>query len=339
MDFTELKKSPRLLITAELQPLQGTRFQPTGFPDLGAATYQLPKSKTKMLLLESAQSVANRLEMTIWDEVKQGLVTPFQGIPYVVVKRKSDKKVLTNSLLEAHRLNSIYIIGGKKNQFVEILTKELEYSKDLAVDFHKLSLTIAKYDINGLIHGVFLEQIGGRCRIARALSGFIEANGIEVVASGGVKNDRVRPSKDKGKDGGESRQGNVPFARDEYTAEKITAYFSLDLRQVLGYRLGSDTEDLLIAMSLYKILSFLDTGLRLRTACDLECVNSIVVDRPHGFIIPSLSEITESLPDLIRRSSSVFANPVITEVEYEPGKNSKPKGGNDSEETDEGDNE
>ncbi|WP_201789144.1 type I-U CRISPR-associated protein Cas7 [Scytonema hofmannii] len=66
MDFTKLQNESRLLIEAELIPLQGTRFQPTGFPDLDAATYTLPgKEKTEMLLVESAQSVANRLEESI----------------------------------------------------------------------------------------------------------------------------------------------------------------------------------------------------------------------------------------------------------------------------------
>ncbi len=36
--FSSLQNEPRLLIEAELKPVQGSRFQPTGFPDLGAAT-------------------------------------------------------------------------------------------------------------------------------------------------------------------------------------------------------------------------------------------------------------------------------------------------------------
>ena len=36
-----LPTSPRILLEATLVPLQGTRFQPTGFPDIGAATYKL----------------------------------------------------------------------------------------------------------------------------------------------------------------------------------------------------------------------------------------------------------------------------------------------------------
>ena len=44
------------LIEADLAPAQGTRFQPTGFPNLGHATYRLHDG-TQMLLIESAQSV------------------------------------------------------------------------------------------------------------------------------------------------------------------------------------------------------------------------------------------------------------------------------------------
>lgn len=35
-----LAHSPRLLLEVPLKPVQGSRFQPTAFPDLGAAVYQ-----------------------------------------------------------------------------------------------------------------------------------------------------------------------------------------------------------------------------------------------------------------------------------------------------------
>ena len=57
----ELPNSPRLLLQVELAPVQGARFQPTGFPDVGAGVYTLPNGR-EQLLVESAQSVANRLE-------------------------------------------------------------------------------------------------------------------------------------------------------------------------------------------------------------------------------------------------------------------------------------
>lgn len=66
MDLDLLKNAPRLLLEADLSPVVGRRFQPTGFADLGAAEYSLPDG-TPMLLVESAQSVANRLEKTCLD--------------------------------------------------------------------------------------------------------------------------------------------------------------------------------------------------------------------------------------------------------------------------------
>ena len=62
IDYAKLNTAPRLLMQAELKPLQGERFQPTGFADLGVARYTLPDG-TEMLLVESAQSVANRMEL------------------------------------------------------------------------------------------------------------------------------------------------------------------------------------------------------------------------------------------------------------------------------------
>ncbi|MBD2312581.1 type I-U CRISPR-associated protein Cas7 [Desertifilum sp. FACHB-1129] len=311
MDFQPLKNSNRLLIEADLVPLQGTRFQPTGFPDLGVAQYQLPGQKISMVLLESSQSVANRLESTIWDETRQDVVQPLQGISYVVVKRNNE--VLTNSLLEAHRLNSFYILEGEDKSFVNQLKGELNALGDGPVDFGKLAAVLAKYDINSLLHGIFLakkELAGGRFKLARALSGFIEAYNVAVVRSGGVKNDRVDPSADAKKGG-----GNIPYSREEYAAQKITAYFSLDLAQIRGYRLGEEVEDLLIAIALWKIQAFLNQGLRLRTACDLDC-REIRLERPQGYVLPDFEELTKALPRLVKAASGVFADPPVTEVDY-----------------------
>src|ERR1700690_49807 len=110
MNFAAPKDQPRLLLKVALKPIQGTRFQPTGIPDLGAAADDGPDGR-KMLLVESAQSMANRLEAVCWDVGADDWVTPLKGLPAVKVKDKSDKP-LTNSVLEAHRLNSPYILEG-----------------------------------------------------------------------------------------------------------------------------------------------------------------------------------------------------------------------------------
>ncbi len=54
IDLTPLgEKTSRLLFAIELRPVQGDRFQPTGFPSLGAATYQTKDGQK--LMVESAQ--------------------------------------------------------------------------------------------------------------------------------------------------------------------------------------------------------------------------------------------------------------------------------------------
>lgn len=316
MPMLDLPDSSRVLIEAELRPVQGTRFQPTGFPDLGAATYKLHDG-TPMLLVESAQSVANRLEAVCWDEREQDLVEPLRGLPYVLVKQGG--QVLTNSVLEAHRLNSPYILEDRS--FFERLRGELSALEKGPVDLRALATVLCRYDVGSLLHGIFLakkELAGGRLRLARALSGFVEAYGVEVAASGGVKNDRVDPSGDT-----KSGFGNVPFHRDEYTAQRITAYFSVDLAQIRSYRLGGAAERLLYALALWKVAAFLDRGMRLRTACDLAPV-SVRVTAPDGVALPATGALEAELRALIAavRSEGRFADPAVTVLSYEPRKRS-----------------
>ncbi|MBV8491682.1 MAG: type I-U CRISPR-associated protein Cas7, partial [Candidatus Eremiobacteraeota bacterium] len=212
---------PRVLIEAQLEPAQGTRFQPTGFPNLGAATYQLADG-TKMLLVESAQSTANRLEAVAWDDAAEDLVAPLRGLPYV---RTTADGIPTDSIREAHRLNSPYLgsIWPELRKRAGIPpSKKQEGSAN--VDRRKLANAVFFYDPNSVLHGVFLEKIVGGARLTRLLSGFIEARGVEAAQSGGVKNDRVDPS---GKEEGHSAKegyGNVPFSRTEYTADQITGF-------------------------------------------------------------------------------------------------------------------
>ena len=322
--FAVLKETPRLLIEAELQPLQGTRFQPTGFPNLGAATYQAPDG-TDMLLVESAQSIANRLEAVCWDEVADDWVTPLQGLPVVKVV-DNDNKSLTNSVLEAHRLNSPYIANS--DWFKQTLKQEIGHDEKVVRpdDMRgKVFPALLKYDPNSLIHGIFLEKIAGVIRTPRTLSGFIEAQNVRIASSGGVKNDRVDAT---GKFGGGASEGygNVPFSRDEYSAQKIIAYFNLDLAQIRAFGLVEEVEHLLIAFSLFKIRKFLATGLRLRTACDFALGEITVTCPEQGFALPALSELEESLPGLITAVTKMFANPTTTEVTWK----GKGKGGNDA---------
>jgi len=308
LDLSVLDGAPRLLFEIPLRPVQGQRFQPTGFPGLGAATFQTSTSAS--LLVESAQSMANRLELTCWDEAKQDLRPELQGLSQVRVKRNGT--FLTDSVLESHRLNSPYLLEGKDESFRDKLKSELGGLEEGPVDRRKLAEVLLKYDIGALMHGVFLAKpdlAGGRLRVARALSAFIEADGARVAASGGVKNDHVNPQGDT-----KTGFGNVPFARDEFTAERITLYVNLDLGQIRGYGVGADVERLLILLALYKLRLLLDGSLRLRTACDLEVgANPIAARRPDGFVLPEAGTIKEILKSAITGCAERMR---VTEVSF-----------------------
>ena len=316
VDLKPIANSPRVLFTIPLKPVQGDRFQPTGFPALGAATYQTASGPK--LLVESAQSMANRLESVCWDAAAGKPVAPIAGISHVRVTRKGN--TLTDSMLEAHRLNSPYMLEGKDRRFFDSLKKDLGGLEEGPINRKLLAEVLLKYDIGALVHGVFLakrELAGGRLRVARALSAFIEASGVRVAASGGVKNDHVNPSGDT-----KAGFGNVPFARDEFTAERIDLQVNLDLAQIRGYGLGADAERLLILLCLFKLRKLVDGDLRLRTACDLEPIDQeITASRPAGFALPTLQELESDLPTAIKACAAQMTETTVAfEDELKKGK-------------------
>src|SRR5207249_3063886 len=170
IDFAQLHNAPRVLFEIPLAPLQGNRFQPTGFPGLGAATFQTPNGQS--ILVESAQSMANRLELTCWDEANQDLKTELQGLSHVRVRRNG--RFLTDTVLESHRLNSPYILESTDKTFFNQIKTELGGLEEGPIDRKKLAETLFKYDVGSLLHGVFLAKkdlAGGRLRVARSVSG------------------------------------------------------------------------------------------------------------------------------------------------------------------------
>lgn len=307
LSLDALKNAHRVLFNIPLRPVQGERFQPTGFPSLGAATYQTRNGRS--LLVESAQSMANRLEAVLWDTATQAPVTAAAGLSYIRVERKGG--FLTSSILESHRINSPYLLESKKDKtFFNELKAALGGLEEGPINRRLLAQTLLAYDANALIHGVFLakkELAGGRLRIARALSAFIEAEGVEVAASGGVKNDHVNPQGDT-----TAGFGNVPFSRDEYTAQAITLYVNLDLDQIRGYGLDDKATHLLVILALFKVRALLSGALRLRTACDLEPgITEIAAVRPSGFSLPSLDALEAELKAAIAANKDVLKQTTV----------------------------
>jgi len=342
LDFQKLADAPRLLLEARLKPLQGERFQPTGFADLGPARYALADG-TEMLLVESAQSVANRMEAACWDEATDDLIAGLTGLPYVRIDCGDLGR--TNTIRESHRLNSAYLWQGTdtdsaskfRKAFLEDLgipAVRMKKGKEAAgaskgdhqvpgvLDFRRLHRAVFKWDANSVLHGLFLEKVAGRLRMARALSGFVEAAGAEIAESGGAKVDHVLPSPKVLGLSADEGFGNVPFHRTEFTARTVTAYFNLDLALLRGYGFPESAYRLLVALALFKVRRFLSTGLRLRTACDFDVLGDLTVTRPEGFTVPDERSLLDECRRLITacQAQQLFAG--VTEVKWESGKRS-----------------
>ncbi len=311
--FEPIRNAKRLLVEVGLKPLQGSRFQPTGFPDIGAAEYKLPDG-TRMLLVESAQSMANHLEAAVTQPDGE-IIDELTGLSYVraILTGKADAK--TTSLIESHRINSPWIVNSLKGTLCEEMGLAEDSQK--AINWQQVARVLFKYDFNSLIHGAFLVGIDSRLKLPRALSAFIEASNVMEAVSGGVKFDHIDPSgKTVSPENKTSKDviGNVPFHRIEYTAEKITACFNLDTGLIRSYQLGEDAFDLLVAVSLLKVLRFLSAGTRLRTACDLAVDGPVKATSPDGFFIPREEDLVEFIKMKIATCNPLFATPPVTEV-------------------------
>lgn len=308
----------RLNYVIPLRPALGSIFQPTGFPDLGAAefsTYRGVKPGAparRALLVESVQSIANRLEATAWDSGRREPVDAVKDLPYVRVHAAEDPELfLTSSRLEAHRLASPYVrealLGERK--MLDVITERLGLANYRPLDFPAIAAAIMNLDPFVLLHGTFFNQKEwiGQPRMARAVSGVIEAYDVSPAVSGGRKSDGVQhrqgDNEPGDKLGSSEGYGSIPFHRIEYTARDMRAMFRIDVELLRSYGLGQPATDMLTTLAQYEIRAFLDRGLRLRTACDLEidpdCADTEDTDR---------ADTLEDLPTLTARLTAQAAD-------------------------------
>jgi CRISPR-associated protein Csb1 len=268
----------RTVLEADLTPIAGSLIQPTGFPDLGAAEFGDGK-----LLVESAQSMANWLESTTWDAASNDQVGELAkaGVPYVRVVDPQGA-FLSSSRLEAHRLASAYIMSGTVADTTgeKWLEEQLQLVKGRPLDYRAVARACFRLDPVSLVHGVFFARKNWpwQPKIARAVTSFIEASGVKPAVSGGVKKDGVINEAR----GGATAEGygTVPHHRVEYTADTITAYFTVDHAQFRSYGLSEPATALLEAIVDFEIASLLDRGMRLRTRCDLVVRDVTKGERP-----------------------------------------------------------
>jgi CRISPR-associated protein Csb1 len=314
-----------------LTPTLGSTFQPTGFPDLGPATFDSWDGDRTVpsLLVESVQSMANRLEATAWDAGRQQPVDAVIGLPYVEVVRAGTGEFLTSSRLEAHRLFSAFVRDaswdGRPGDAV--LLERLGVHPDTPLDTAAMAQAIMALDPFSLLHGVFFagqtktKAKGTRAawpaqpKFTRAISGVIEAHDVRRAVSGGRKADLVRHREDEEVSGGSAEgYGSVPFSRTEWTARRILASFVVDEGLLRSYGLPPAVADLLVTLAQWEIKSLLSGGLRLRTACDLQPAGE--VGSRGGEPLPELEELTARLRTAIDASSDVLGDGKPIRVEW-----------------------
>ncbi|HEX5115097.1 MAG TPA: type I-U CRISPR-associated RAMP protein Csb1/Cas7u [Pseudonocardiaceae bacterium] len=311
--------STRRIYDVDLVPLLGSSFQPTGFPDIGAATFTRFEQDEAIpsLLVESVQSMANRLEATAWDFATDQPVALVADLPWVRVVRAGSDEFLTSSRLEAHRLASpfVHVATLDGRPVFEIIRERLGLAKDTPLHRRSMAAAVASLDPFCLVHGVFFAQKDwyGQPRFERAVSAAIEAHDVSRVVSGGRKADIVRHQLETDTGGTAEGYGSVPFHRTEWTAKRIVASFVVDTQLLRSYGLPDTVTDLLETLALWEIRSLLDGGLRLRTACDLEISGDIRARR--GAPLPSRKDLDTQVGELIAATRDTFgaAGPLTVE--------------------------
>lgn len=317
----------RQLFDVDLAPAAGSRFQPTGFPDLGAARFDRPVRDNgtlrwaPSLLVESAQSMANWLESVGWDEGAQHPVPELAGLPYVRVVAETDGRYLTSSRTEAHRLASAFVKDSKlaDREMREVLKEKLGLRDDTPLAPRDIAAAVARLDPLCLLHGVFFAESAkvwpGQPKIARAVTAFIEAIDVQEAISGGVKRDEVRHATGGEVGGSAEGYGFVPYHRTEFTADRIVASFSIDLAQLHSYGLPDPAAELLATLARWEIRSLLDRGLRLRTACDLAPLDGRIADR-EGEELPPAGDLATQLRRLVNECAAILGDGKPLEVRW-----------------------
>ncbi len=162
---------------------------------------------------------------------------------------------------------------------------------------------------------------GEDCGPIASSAGAVRVHRGEWCRPGRQRRRQVRPCLPKPKVAGVDAKGgygNVPFHRTEFTAQVHHRVFQPRPRPDSGYGLGEDAK-LLVALSLWKVRRFLDSNMRLRSACELEmwtgkCRSGQTAAK--GFTLDSAADLAKEVAELIEKCKPLFAEPAVTELTW-----------------------
>lgn len=290
----KLYQQDYICITARLVTKDGKPYiQPTGFPDIGACIFKDAEGQLRCLV-ESEQSMANRLEAVCMRDAGEWVEPWSSALPLIEVVNDEGKRIATN-LTEPHRIASSYILEGKINgvEFREILWRAIGMQgsgKDTSLPLTgraQLDSVIFALDPSALLHGYqFVQTSFVGMRQPRILHARIEATlgGDEEMNYAMEKVDQIEPKPQP------TKLGDIPNNKGQSIAAKhriiwkdISAIFELDLLALKNLHLTDDQKKFLLGLALWKIGAFLSDyssfdprsrqtlgALRLRADCHLK---------------------------------------------------------------------
>lgn len=318
----KLDSARYLALDVELEPVGAQTIQPTGFANTGASFYEAPDGKLAAVV-DSIASMANQLELGIWNEAQCAPAEPVAPLPWVKIV-DADDAYYTSSRRAAHRLNAAALMNGAVQPDGEVFGSQLER---LLVDakppiVKHLAEAVWKYDPLGLVHGCWFAGIwDGRARLTRALTARIDA--LEVQAqSAQVGGQKARDTLDEPggveDTGFKTVRGEAPYYASEISAARIVAPIVLDLGLLRSYGLAEDASRALIATAVLEIRELVDDWPRRRSRCILTPKeNGIAVRRPIKWELPPLDELRrECLSRCRKATGKEKAEPLV--VRYVP---------------------
>ncbi len=296
-----LLKDRYLALEVALEPLGPPTIQLTTFANTGPSFYDAPDGRLAAVV-DSVASLANQLELTVWDEAECVPKDSVAALPWVKVI-DAKEGYYTSSRMAAHRLGAHAIMNGTvldgkgKNgtkSFQERLEERLADAQPPYV--RKLDQAVWEHDPLTLLHGCWFAGIwGGRARLSRALSARIDALGVQMqsVQVGGQKTADHPSEVGVGQAGaeGETVLGEVPHYTAEVSAERIVAPILLDLALLRSYGLPDNANRALIATAVLMIRELVDAWPRRRSRCVLVPRGEPAVRLPQGWTLPTLAEL------------------------------------------------
>ncbi len=318
-----------LALDVELEPVGAQTIQPTGFANTGASFYEAPDGKLAAVV-DSIASMANQLELGIWNETQCAPADPVAPLPWVKIVDANDA-YYTSSRRAAHRLNAAALMNGAVQPGGEVFGSQLErLLNDAKPPIVKhLAEAVWTLDPLGLVHGCWLAGIWeGRARLTRALTARIDALEVQTQ-SAQVGGQKARDTLDEpggvADTGFKTVRGEAPYYTSEISAARIVAPIVLDLGLLRSYGLDEDASRALVATAVLEIRELVDDWPRRRSRCILTPKeNGVVVRRPVDWELPPLDELRrECLSRCKEATDQEKAEPLV--VRYVP----KPKSGGD----------